>query len=206
MEPLQAAARSLETARLSGSDDALTSAFGELRALGVDVSSGDVDVIAANLKARLEPATALFFEKRDAARVLLTGTTDEILAEYAVGNGTGLSRRFVAPDLGHITKIQGEYDQDMGQTAQENEEAGTAHFTKAREEAVAVAKTTGIEFIAQPCAVTLGGVADLNNRTPLLAGPGNSKGIVKGVINPGDECVSAPVSSSYFQLQHAVVE
>ena len=95
MEPLQAAARSLETARLSGSDDALTSAFGELRALGVDVSSGDVDVIAANLKARLEPATALFFEKRDAARVLLTGTADEITTRETTGDGTGRSRRYV---------------------------------------------------------------------------------------------------------------
>ena len=110
MEPLQAAARSLETARLSDSDDALTSIFGELRALGVDVSSGDVDVIAANLKKRLEPATALFIAKRDAARVLLTGTADDIAARESTGDGMGPSRRYVAPDLRHITKILGEYD------------------------------------------------------------------------------------------------
>ena len=94
----------------------------------------------------------------------------------------------------------------MGEDALKNEEVGLAHFTKGREEAMKVAETVGIEIIAQPCAVTLGGIKDLNNRTPLLARAGNPKGIVKGVINPGDECVSAPVSSSYFQLQHEVVE
>ena len=205
-EPLEAAALSLEAARLSDSDDALTSAFNELRALGVDVSSGDVDVIAANLKERLEPATALFIEKRDAARVILTGTTDDIMARETTGDGTGRSRRYVAPGLHHVTRILDEYDQDMGEDALKNEEVGLAHFQKGREEAMAVAETVGIEFIAQPCAVTIGDVKDLNNRTPLLAGPGNLKGIVKGVINPGDACVSAPVSSSFIQLQHEVVE
>ena len=200
-EALEAAERSLETARRSGSDDALTRAFGELRAVGVDVASGDVDVIAANLKKRLEPATALFIAKRDAARVLLTGTTDEIKTKETTGDGTGRSRRYVATGLGHITKIQGEYDQDMDQTAQENEEAGLKHFQTCREEAMAVAETVGIEFIAQPCAVTFGGIKDLNNRTPLLAGPGNRKGLVKGVIKPGDMCVSASVPSMQLQLQ-----
>ena len=109
-EALEAAERSLETARRSGSDDALTRAFGELRAVGVDVASGDVDVIAANLKKRLEPATALFIAKRDAARVLLTGTADDIAARESTGDGMGPSRRYVAPDLRHITKILGEYD------------------------------------------------------------------------------------------------
>ena len=60
-EALEAAARSLETARRSDSDDALTSAVDELRAVGVDVSSDDVAVIAADAKKRLAAATALFF-------------------------------------------------------------------------------------------------------------------------------------------------
>ena len=187
MEPLQAAARSLETARRSNSDDALTSAFGELRALGVDVSSDDVAVIAADAKKRLAAATALFFAKRDAARVLLTGTTDEFKAEDYVGGGsTGLPRRYVAPGLRHVTRILGEYDQKMSDDAIKDEEVGLANFQTCREEAMMVAAETGIEFVMQLVAVTLDGVADLNNRTPLLAEPGNLKGLVKGVINPGD--------------------
>jgi len=186
-EALEAAARSLETARRSDSDDALTSAFDGLRAVGVDVSSDDVAVIAADTKKRLAAATALFFAKRDAARVLLTGTTDEFKAEDYVGGGsTGLPRCYVAPGLRHVTRILGEYDQKMSDDAIKDEEVGLANFQTCREEAMMVAAETGIEFVMQLVAVTLDGVADLNNRTPLLAGPGNDKGLVKGVINPGD--------------------
>ena len=201
VEPLKAAARNLETARLSNSHDALTSAFDELRAIGVDVSSGDADVIATKLKERLEPATALFIAKRDAARVILTGTTDDIMARETTGDGTGLSRRYVAPDLSHITKILDEYDQDMGEDAIKNEEAGLKHFTKGRDEAMKVAETVGIEFIAQPGAVTLGGLKDLKNRKPLLAGPGNSKGLVKGVIKPEDVLTSTEFLPNRPQLE-----
>ena len=189
-EPLEAAALSLETARLSDSGDALASACDELRALGIDVSTGDVDVIAANLKERLEPATALFIEKRDAARELLTGTTEEFHVVQLTGAGTGRSRRYVATDLGHVTKIQREYDQDMGQKAIKDEEEGLALFTEGREEAVGVSAKIGIEFMAQPVAVTIGGMKDLKNRTPLLARAGNRKGIVKGVIKPEDVLTS----------------